>query len=458
MNPHRQRIVLLLASIGTVLAFGMPSAASAVEHKLQAGQFLANVGPAETAKIDSEQIGTNTLTLNGLSYTCTSVKGTGAFASGGSSSTSVSLSTSYETCHVVFLGLTKLVTFTMNQCSFVLNATTTTAESGTTSNPADTEVSCQNGGEAIEIHMYSTVGSETTTTCTYDLEPQGPISGVTLTNQANTPAAADDLKVSTNVSISLKNTIKSALCGQNEKETAIYSGQSTLRATRNSGAFVDLGAGFSSSEAAAGQITAGVGSKVIAGLDAEQISTSTFTTNGLSVTCGTAKLTGNALSIGPTFSEATLTPKFETCHMVIAGLTKLTTFTTNHCAFVLTSTGKEEGGGVVSYPVDAEVECEHPGEAIQIHIYSSSASEAATTCTYDIGEQGPFPAGELVNNPNTSALPNDVVANFEFNLEVQNTIEGAFCGSKATESMLFRGEDTVQATNGVGEGVETAIS
>src|SRR5262249_42863368 len=126
MNGYRQRLVLLIASVAVVSALAIPASSSAAEHKLQARMFIANVGPAETAKIDSEQLGTNTLTLNGLSFTCTSVKGTGAFTGGGSTSTSISISTSYETCHVVILGLTKLATFTMNQCSFVLNATTTT--------------------------------------------------------------------------------------------------------------------------------------------------------------------------------------------------------------------------------------------------------------------------------------------------------------------------------------------
>lgn len=455
---HRLKHFLVTMTLSALAVALAPPLAAAVEHKIQAAQFIPKVGKGETAKIDSQQIGTNTFTVNALSITCATNTGSGKTLTAGGASTEVSITPLYETCHVVIAGLTKTVTITVNKCAYILNATTTTAESGALSNPADTSVSCENKGEALQIHIYSTANTETTTTCTYDLEPQGPLTGTTLTNQTNTPGSANDIKADFTINLSVNNTIKNAVCGQNATETMKAAGETTLRATNAKSEYVDLSAGLILDETLSGLFTASVGSKVIAGIDTEQIASTTFEVNGLSLTCTTAKLTGNSLNTGPSFTEITLTPKFETCHVVIGGLTKLATLTTNHCGFVVNALTTTEEGGSISYPAEMEVECEHAGEAIQIHVYNSKTGESETLCTFDIEAQGPFGGSELINNVNTPTSPDDLIAEIDLGVTVQNTIKNGTCGEAGTSTGFLRGEDTLQATNVAGEAVETSVS
>jgi hypothetical protein len=130
-------------------------------------------------------------------------------------------------CHVVVAGITKLVTVTINSCNYKLNAATAST--------ATVTVECEHAGESIEIHVYNSKTSETTTLCTYDIEPQGPIGGITLTNNGGSPS---DVVAKGNVGTSVVNTIKSAICGQKANMNATSVGEGTARATSEGQSFV----------------------------------------------------------------------------------------------------------------------------------------------------------------------------------------------------------------------------
>ena len=246
--------------LALVAMFAMSAVAASVAsaETTNPGLFTAKVGATELAKIDAEQEGTNLFTLNGLALTCGTVTLSGnpvktkAAAPDevettlkGPEFTDVTLSPIFgpNNCHVVIAGLTKTITITTNGCAFVLDSKTTVTKTGF-DNTALTTVECPTG-KKIEIHVYSEKAGEVSTTCTYDIEAiaaNTTVPGITLTNKINTPASADDITADINVFITINNTIKSAVCGQNAIEKTTYHGEVTIQATNEAGKLVDFSA------------------------------------------------------------------------------------------------------------------------------------------------------------------------------------------------------------------------
>ncbi len=214
--------------IALVAVFAL-SAVVASAASAEPALFTAEgIGAAETAEVSGGQTaaGKDTFTLNGLKLTCTTATLSGKALAAGPSSTNITLTPKYEGCHVVIAGLTKTVTVTPNKCGYQFNATKNTP-AGTLK--ADLTIECATG-EGIEIHIYSTANTETTTTCTYIVTHQTINGGITLTNKAGgTITAVPNLNVSTD------NTIKSAVCGQNAVENAVYEGEDSLQANKAGG-------------------------------------------------------------------------------------------------------------------------------------------------------------------------------------------------------------------------------
>ncbi len=250
-----RKLKALGLALMAVFAIGAVASSAASAEVTKSGLFTASVGAAEQAKIDAEQVGVNTFTINGLSLTCGTVTLTGNpvttkaspeqdIVEGnkkGPESTDVTLAPTFgpNNCHVVIAGLTKTITVTTNGCAFVLDAKTTETK-GVVSNTALSTLECPTG-KKIEVHIYSTTATETTTTCTYDIEPAAntTVSGITLDNKVNTPGSANDILATIKEGSTWQNTVPSAVCGQNATETGVYAGEITIRATNEAGSFVD---------------------------------------------------------------------------------------------------------------------------------------------------------------------------------------------------------------------------
>jgi hypothetical protein len=209
--------------------------------------------------------------------------------------------------------------------------------------------------------------------------------------------------------------------------------------------------GTAAAQAEPALFTAAVGANETAKGVGEQIGVSTFTlSNGLTMTCATAKGTGQALSKGPSFEKITIEAFGETCHVVIAGLTKPITITPNGCGGVFTA--KTEAG---KFTADQEFECPE-GKGIEVHVYNKVASHTETLCTYEIPPQTHPSEGELINKVGT---PSDIVAAGTVkNIKVKR-LSGplSICGPEESTATA-KGEITIRATNEAGEFVNGAVS
>lgn len=229
--------VLTLAALST-------TDAGAVEEETGPGYFKTLALEAEeTAKIDGEQIGTNTITIGTLpALTCSSVKYNGAAVEGGVATEQLTISPEYGTCHVS-VGGTKTATVTMNGCTYRLEATATITESGGQHVIGDTGIVCP-AEKKIEAHVYNTEKESdegASVLCTYEISGQSGLSGITLTNKTNTPSSVNDVVADFNVG-SIKVVRKTGgelLCGPTE-QTATYKGEATLRATNAASELVEL--------------------------------------------------------------------------------------------------------------------------------------------------------------------------------------------------------------------------
>ncbi len=251
-----RKLKALGLALMAVFAIGAVASSVASAEITKPGLFTFSVGVNELAEIHTEPVGVPAFTVNSLSITCVTVPYTGnpvktkaspnedivEANTKGPESTDITLSpTGFEKCHVVIAGLTKTVTVTVNGCAMVLDAKTTETK-GVVSNTALTTMECPTG-KKIEIHVYSTASTETTTTCTYDLEAVAGNTtepGITLDNQFNTPTSPNDILATVTLEdFEVTNTIKSAVCGQNATENLIYHGQFTIRATNEAHQIVD---------------------------------------------------------------------------------------------------------------------------------------------------------------------------------------------------------------------------
>lgn len=144
------------------------------------------------------------------------------------------------------------------------------------------------------------------------------------------------------------------------------------------------------------------------------------------VFCGTADL--DATLFGPT-DPVTFRPTYEGCTSE-PGFTPVTV-TRNGCDYVIGfgkpgTTNQPAGTGTMR----AWVNCP-AGQVIEIHVYENAFAHAAnvSTCTYDIGPQGPVPAG-VYHNTGAAGMVPDVAATINAQFTARSTIGfgGAICG------------------------------
>jgi hypothetical protein len=144
------------------------------------------------------------------------------------------------------------------------------------------------------------------------------------------------------------------------------------------------------------------------------------------VSCATADL--DATLFGPT-DPVTFRPTYEGCSSE-PGFTPVTV-TLNGCDYVI-GFGKP---GTTNQPAStgtmhAWVNCP-AGQVIEIHVYENAFAHAAnvSTCTYDIGPQGPVPAGIYHNTAHAGMVP-DVAATISAKFTARSTIGagGVICG------------------------------
>lgn len=233
-----RKLTILGLAFATMLALAAlaTSPAGAVEEETKPADFTAALGSEETATIDGEQLGTNTITIGSFpSLTCSSIKYNGEAVSEGPAFEQIRISPVYEACHVnvAFLG-TRTATVTMNGCSLGIEATATVTESEERHLLGGTDIECPEG-KKIEVHIYNTSNSSdegASTLCKFDIESQFNLPGITLTNDTNTPTTVDDIVADFNItSISVvKTTGTESVCGK-EKQTAVYKGEVTLKTT-----------------------------------------------------------------------------------------------------------------------------------------------------------------------------------------------------------------------------------
>jgi hypothetical protein len=209
----------------------------------------------------------------------------------------------------------------------------------------------------------------------------------------------------------------------------------------------------------AGLFTANVGAGVQAKIDAEQITLSGDTfqfANGLKITCVT-NAKGTAVTAGPSSTYIKLTPIYEKCHVVIAGLTKTVTYTENECQYTFnattTTTENTPSGFSFNRTADLQITCP-AGKHMEFHVYKEKEAELSTECTYTIKEQ------TVANIPLTNIVgpPNDIVADVNSVIQVQNDILNFVCGQQAATTAVYAGQDTIRATDGAGNFVNASVS
>jgi hypothetical protein len=206
--------------------------------------------------------------------------------------------------------------------------------------------------------------------------------------------------------------------------------------------------------------TAGVAAGVQAKIDSEQIAVggNTFTlTSGLKFTCATVKAQGVAVTAGPSSTYVKVTPIYEGCHVVVAGLTKTATITHNECQYTynLTTTTTENTPAGLSFDRTADLTITCPANKhIEIHLYKEKSAELNTECTFTVKEQ-------TINHiplTNVVGTPNDIVAKTNLSIAVQNDILNAVCGQQANTTGQSVGELTIRATDATGLFVNASVS
>jgi len=158
----------------------------------------------------------------------------------------------------------------------------------------------------------------------------------------------------------------------------------------------------------------------------------TFDIGARNVECGTSDLNGTIM--GPT-DPVTLKPIYANCISQPGALP--VTITTNGCDYLF-GVSKPTTTGIqmpTTGRMQAWLNCP-AGQQLEIHIYENAAKHAAnvSTCTYDVGPQGPVPAGIYHNTPGVA--PPDILATVNATFNGLSTIgPAAFCGANAFESI-----------------------
>jgi hypothetical protein len=200
------------------------------------------------------------------------------------------------------------------------------------------------------------------------------------------------------------------------------------------------------SPAEAGLFTAAVGGTETAKIDGGQTveTGDAFAVNSILMKCMTATSTGSALAAGTQSEELEVTPTYSGCTAKVAGQTRTLTVTLNGCKYRMKLTRN---------PLEMHLTICSSGGPIEIHLYTTSNTETAVECTYDVPQQ-------TVTIPleNKTGSPNDIVAKPNVTLSATNTITNALCGPNSTETFTYKGEDTFQATTEAGPLVNSSVS
>jgi hypothetical protein len=166
------------------------------------------------------------------------------------------------------------------------------------------------------------------------------------------------------------------------------------------------------------------------------------------VSCGVSTL--ETTLEAPAVDPITLRPNYQNCTSEPGGATPVTV-TMNGCDYTI-GFGKP---GTTQQPMTtgtmrAGIDCP-AGQQIEIHVYGNAFAHAmnVSTCTYDIGPQGPVPAGVYHNTAHAGFVP-DVTATVSATFTATSTIGagGAVCGGNPETEHLpitLTGDYTMRA-------------
>jgi len=137
----------------------------------------------------------------------------------------------------------------------------------------------------------------------------------------------------------------------------------------------------------------------------------------------------DATLFGPT-DPVTFQPTYNNCSSEPGGLTPVTV-TLNGCDYTFGFTRPGTTGSLpTTGTMQAWINCP-AGQQIEIHVYENAFLHAAniSTCTYDIGPQGPVPAGIYHNTAGAGMIPDvDATVNAKFTARATLGVGGAICG------------------------------
>lgn len=166
------------------------------------------------------------------------------------------------------------------------------------------------------------------------------------------------------------------------------------------------------------------------------------------VSCGTSTLevTLGAFAVDP----VTFRPNHQNCTSEPGGMTPVTV-TMNGCDYTIgfgkPNTTQQQG---TTGTMRASINCP-AGQKIEIHVYGNVFAHAmnVSTCTYDMGPQGPVPAGVYHNQAEAGMVP-DVTATVNATFTATSTIGagGAICGGNPETEHLpitLTGDYTMRA-------------
>jgi hypothetical protein len=225
------------------------------------------------------------------------------------------------------------------------------------------------------------------------------------------------------------------------------------------GATLALSAALASAaQAETGALTAPVYPAIVTGQQGPGVTFDIGAGPARTVECATSDL--DTTLAGPT-DPVTFKPLYAGCISNPGALP--TTITTNGCDYSIGvsrpgTTGTPQTTGLMQNRLNCPA-----GQQLEIHVYENAAKHAEniSTCTYDIGPQGPVPGGIYHNNP--GAAPADVVATVNATFNALNTLGPVFlCGGmpfqnipvKVTGNYTLRG---FQEMIGGGEGAPIPI-
>ena len=173
------------ALIAAVLAIAAMSVPAAQAKNITAGAYPATLTMldlnTEHGKLTRWSLG------NGARFFECTTASLAATISG--PTTAVTITPSYSGCFA--MGLTEsLVIMKMNSCDYVFEASETEAQ---------TRIVCEKAGDVIETHLYGSHMNYTNNkaTCTQDIPPQGPITGIAISH-SNVGTATEDLVLNLN--------------------------------------------------------------------------------------------------------------------------------------------------------------------------------------------------------------------------------------------------------------------